>query len=326
MRKKAYYNENNKYCADWLRNLIDAKLIAYGDVDDRSIADIHPKDLTGYVQCHFFAGIGGWPYAIKLAGVPDVFPAWTGSCPCQPFSQAGTQRGFDDDRHLWPVWFKLIEKCRPPIVLGEQVESHEGLEWLDLVSRDMESADYAFAAANLCAAGVGAPNIRQRLWFVSKSNGGNASAKRVQQSRQYGQRTQNDGVSKRMVDADETRLQGRIKRRNSSNQRSIRPPSMAGVVEYANKIRRDSRSDSEQRSFEKHGFRIDGVGSPSIANPWQSAEWIACTDGRYRPIEPGTQPLAHGVPQRLDQISAYGNAINPYVAKAFIEAVMQCLP
>ena len=55
----AYYNEFDPYAAQWLRNLIHAGLIATGDVDERSIRDVHPVDLLGYTQCHFFAGIGG---------------------------------------------------------------------------------------------------------------------------------------------------------------------------------------------------------------------------------------------------------------------------
>ena len=106
---KAYYNENDPFAAQWLRNLIAAGHIAAGDVDDRSIKDVQPEDLKGYTQCHFFAGIGGWSYALRLAGWPDDKPVWTGSCPCQPFSQAGQKAGFSDIRHLWPTWDNLIE-------------------------------------------------------------------------------------------------------------------------------------------------------------------------------------------------------------------------
>ena len=59
-----YYNENDSFAANWLKELIRAKLIPEGDVDDRSIIDVEPSDLKDYVQCHFFAGIGGWSYAL----------------------------------------------------------------------------------------------------------------------------------------------------------------------------------------------------------------------------------------------------------------------
>jgi hypothetical protein len=79
-----YYNELDPYAAQWLRNLIAAGHIAPGDVDERSIEDVRPDDLVGYGQCHFFAGIGGWSRALRLAGIPDDYPVWTGSPHASP--------------------------------------------------------------------------------------------------------------------------------------------------------------------------------------------------------------------------------------------------
>lgn len=166
---RAYYNEIDPYAAQWLRNLITAGHIAPGDVDERSIADVQPSELVRYTQCHFFAGIGIWSYALRCAGWPDDRPVWTGSCPCQPFSSAGSAGGFDDGRHLWPHWSRLIGECKPSVVFGEQVASRDGLAWLDFVCADMEAAGYAIGAIDTCAAGYGAPHIRQRLYFVADS-------------------------------------------------------------------------------------------------------------------------------------------------------------
>lgn len=69
-----YYNEIDPYAAQQLRNLIAAGHIAYGHVDERSIVDVRANDLAGFVQCHFFAGLGGWPLAFRLAGWPDSRP------------------------------------------------------------------------------------------------------------------------------------------------------------------------------------------------------------------------------------------------------------
>jgi DNA (cytosine-5)-methyltransferase 1 len=165
---RAYYNEIEPYVAEWLRNLIKAGEIAPGDVDERDIRDVTPAELTGYDQCHFFAGIGGWSRALRLAGWPDDRPVWTGSCPCQGFSTAGRQKGFEDERHLWPLWFKLIEVVRPPVIFGEQVASKLALDWYDLVKSDLNSIGYAVVAADLPASAVGAFHIRQRLWFVGE--------------------------------------------------------------------------------------------------------------------------------------------------------------
>ncbi len=165
--KPAYYNEWEPYCAQWLRNLIDAGLIPKGEVDDRDIREISGDDLKGYGQCHFFAGIGGWAYAARLAGIPDERSIWTGSCPCQPLSSAGQRKGHADERHLWPAFQSLIAERRPATVFGEQVASKDGREWLAGVRADLENLGYAVGAADLPAAGVGAPHARQRLWWVA---------------------------------------------------------------------------------------------------------------------------------------------------------------
>jgi DNA (cytosine-5)-methyltransferase 1 len=166
---EAYYNENDPYAVRWLGNLVSGGHIANGRVDGRSIGEVGGEEVGGG-QAHFFAGIGVWSYALRLAGVPDDFPVWTGSCPCQPFSCAGRGLGVSDERHLWPEWFRLIRKCRPSLVFGEQVASKDGLAWLDSVHDDLEGEGYAVGAAVLCAPGVGAPHKRSRIYFVAHPN------------------------------------------------------------------------------------------------------------------------------------------------------------
>ena len=186
-----YYNEFDPNAAAWLRQLIADKQIPDGVVDDRSITEITPHDLKGFTQCHFFAGVGGWPLALNLAGVPEDRPLWTASLPCQPFSTAGKQDGTADERHLWPVFERLVRECRPPTILGEQVSSKLARDdWFPGVCMDLEALGYAVFGADLCApcAGeigegrivrgdqdswerivVGAPHIRQRLYWVANA-------------------------------------------------------------------------------------------------------------------------------------------------------------
>lgn len=167
----AYYNEIDPYAAQWLRNLIAAGHIPAGDVDERSIEEVSPDDVTGYRQAHFFAGIGGWGLAARLAGLDDGAEFWTGSCPCQPFSSAGKRGGESDERHLWPEFCRLIRERRPSIIFGEQVSGKAGLGWLDGVFDDLEDGHYACAAADLPAASVGAPHVRQRIFWVAHDPG-----------------------------------------------------------------------------------------------------------------------------------------------------------
>jgi DNA (cytosine-5)-methyltransferase 1 len=161
----AWYNEIDPYCGEWLRRLMAAGVIAAGDIDSRDIRDVSAADLVGYRQCHFFAGLGGWSYALRLAGVGDDAAVWTGSCPCQPFSVAGKGLGFDDERHLWPEWKRLIEECQPAIVFGEQVTGAAG--WVRQVHGDLEALGYAVGGTPIEAASVGATHRRDRFWFVA---------------------------------------------------------------------------------------------------------------------------------------------------------------
>lgn len=165
----AYYNEIDSFAAQWLRNLIAGGHIAPGEVDERSIEDVTPDDLKGFTQCHFFAGIGVWSHSLRLAGWPDDKPVWTGSCPCQPFSAAGKGDGFADERHLWPAFFHLISERRPQHVFGEQVAAGNANVWFDLVQADLEGMGYAFGLVPFASAGVGAPHIRERAYWVANA-------------------------------------------------------------------------------------------------------------------------------------------------------------
>ncbi len=166
----AYYNEIDPFAAQWLRNLIAGGHIAPGEVDERSIEDVTADDLRGFTQCHFFAGIGVWSHSLRLAGWPDDKPVWTGSCPCQPFSAAGKGDGFADERHLWPAFFHLISECRPQHVFGEQVAAGNANAWFDLVQTDLEGMDYAFGLVPFTSAGIGAPHIRERAYWVAHAD------------------------------------------------------------------------------------------------------------------------------------------------------------
>ena len=287
-----YYNEIDPYAAQWLRNLIDAGHIAHGIVDERSILDVKPADLAGYTQCHFFAGIGVWSHALRQSGWPDSRPVWTGSCPCQPFSAAGNGGGVTDKRHLWPTWFNLIRECRPPVIFGEQVESAINHGWLDLVQTDLEGEDYACGAVGLPAGGVGAPHIRQRLWFVADADSGRHNRWATATGRQAGAnpRLASGGASGELADSQREGLERHIG---------------------------DEFDGNEPRRVNAQQAR------PIAPSSWSDCDWLPCRDGKARPVEPGTFPLAHGSTARVGRLRAYGNAIVPQVAQTLIEAYLE---
>lgn len=213
----AIYNDTERFACDWLQHLMDAGQIMPGKIDDRSIADLSPDDLAGYERVHLFAGVGGWDLALQLARWREG-PVWTCSCPCPPFSQAGKRQSCQrcaganlvwcprrtgycicadcghawlaDGRHLWPEAWRLIARCRPARVFGEQVASPDGLEWLAGVRASLEIISYAPWGTDYPAAGVGAPNIRQRIFWLADADGGLARHGHLQSSGQHGQQPQ----------------------------------------------------------------------------------------------------------------------------------------
>jgi len=167
----AYYNELDPFAAAWLRELIKEDLIALGEVDERSIEEVKPDDLRGFTQCHFFAGGGGWSFALRLAGVSDAEPVWTASCHCQPWSVAGEKQGHQDERDLWPCFFRLFAERKPATLFGEQVTGAIRWGWLDRAFDDLEKAGYACGAKIMRASTVGADHERKRVFFVADACG-----------------------------------------------------------------------------------------------------------------------------------------------------------
>jgi site-specific DNA-cytosine methylase len=134
-----YYNEIDPFAAQWLRNLILAGHLPRGDVDTHSIVDVQPDDLRGCTECHFFAGIGRMATRFPTRQMGQARPVWTGSCPRQPFSAVGNRKDQSHERHLWPVWFRLIRERKPSIIFGEQIALAIAHEWLDEISHDLGS-------------------------------------------------------------------------------------------------------------------------------------------------------------------------------------------
>lgn len=371
----AYYNDFEPSAVSWLRELIKRGLIADGEVDGRSILDVTAADLTDFRQCHFFAGIGGWSYALRLAGWRDDWPVWTGSPPCQPFSAAGRQKGQDDERHLAPHFAQLVADGRPPILFGEQVASaavfgkpaskakrsvtgKPDWAWIDDLSGRLEAAHYAVGASDLPAESVGAPHIRQRTFF---------GAVRLEHPHGCGART--DTRSDREIgceaigdvwaeDGAALSLRagatgGLEYASNTGSQRGLRGGSDQEREGFDGYLGRDGAvsgldnalfagtgwdNGTIPRTEGEETWRRGSTGAPSgvcrladrgwprqIDDPWRDADWLHCRDAKWRPVEPSTFPLAHGLPARVGRLRGYGNAIVPQAAAHFIQTFVESL-
>ena len=345
----AYYNEIDPFAAAWLRRLIAAGKIAPGEVDERSIEDVSADDLAGFRQCHFFAGIGGWSLAVRQAGVPDDYPVWTGSCPCQPFSTAGTGKAMEDERHLWPDFARLIEERGPAIVFGEQVSNKAAGPWLDSVQADLEAMDYAFACISFPSASVGAPHIRDRAYWIAESAGFTADDIRMEYTdglRQPGEPRCGNREAKGgadilsaaggLADCDGNgRNKGRESEPKSGGYGAIGDGAAGGLGDTnCNPGRGDTgaipgkegSSDSERPEDwpVSDGHTTAGETSDSMPTNgyWGAPDWLFCRDAKWRPVESGSFPLADGVSSRVGVIRGYGNAIVVPQARIFIEAAL----
>ena len=310
-----YYNEIDPYCATWLRRLMAGGQIPKGVVDERDIRDVRPSELDKFTQCHFFAGIGGWAYALRLAGWPTDRPIWTGSCPCQPFSVAGKRMDVADERHLWPAFRWLIAQCRPATVIGEQVAQKAGRAWLAGVRADLEAMGYAVGAADLCAACAGAPHIRQRLFWLADASG-----------------SASERDTRKLPTAKAERCSARPFDGNLPKRFTDGGKNSGGLA--------DAERDGRRRDEQERGQ--EGRATDRGSGAWSDFYLVQCTDGRQRRVGAGVFPLAYGIPAKLGPelagirglvrrarrnrqgtLRGYGNAIVPQVAAEFVRSWLQ---
>ncbi|HBZ1195485.1 TPA: DNA cytosine methyltransferase [Klebsiella pneumoniae] len=339
MSAAAYYNEIDPFAAQWLRNLIAAGHIAPGEVDERSIEDVTPDDLRGFTQCHFFAGIGVWSHSLRLAGWPDNKPVWTGSCPCQPFSTAGKGDGFADERHLWPAFNHLISECRPRHVFGEQVAAGSANAWFDLVQADLEGLGYAFGLVPFTSAGIGAPHIRERAYWVAHAHGvisdrrgyvretgrdeysnGGYDVRLADAGREYKGSARNKeragescraGEDGGLGNANIARLEGLSGNDGAAGRERATGPVAApgvhdGLANATGQLHHQCNDGANecgrQEDAEQNRMGGEPVRALEVNGFWRDADWLLCRDGKWRPVEPGTFPLVDGAAARMGRV------------------------
>lgn len=312
---RAYYNEFDPKAAAWLRQLIKNGDITQGEVDERSITEVKSGDLRGFDRVHFFAGIGTWDYCLNQAGWWNK-PIWTASLPCQPFSAAGKGLGKADERHLLPHFLDLVRECNPHTIIGEQVERAITFGWLDDLQASMEAEGYSVGHCVLGAHSIGAPHIRQRLYWVA-----NSKSERI-------------GRAGRSGDSEAGALTHSWRPENRESPELVAGSAAIRLADTS--LTRESEQEYRERIREVAANRTIGSGEDD------DLTWIYCRDNKYRPIKPGIQPLVDGVAKgmvyssdpsapidpnktseaRAMRLKGYGNAIQTQTAIAFITAFM----
>lgn len=120
-----------------------------------------------------------------------------------------------------------------------------------------------------------------------------------------------------------------------SDQRAARSAGLAdgladgdGGLNRDGAVQRGRQHRCEPQDSEAGGLveGADPAGTGPTEGVWRDPDWLLCRDGRWRPVEPGTFPLAVGIPGRMGLLRGYGNAIVPPLAAEFVTAFLECLP
>jgi len=192
--------------------------------------------------------------------------------PCQPFSQAGQRRGSQDDRHIWPEIFSIVQKVRPDWIVCENVSGHITMGLDEVLSDLADKANYAVQTFHLGAVSVDAPHRRMRLWIVAR-NVGNTECSRQQRndSGRSEQKPQNrcKDVADTISARGETWASNTVGDGDGSRSNKKQPKSSGSKADVADtKRKRQQASKHERRSRHKEGLSA------------RSGEDVPNTDGR----------------------------------------------
>lgn len=138
----------------------------------------------------------------------------TAGYPCQPFSHAGSRKGADDERHLWPYIKEIIGLLRPQFIVLENVRGHFGLGFAEVLG-DLTSLRYDATWRIVRASDVGAPHRRERIFVLAYAQSRRSRSKFIGVSSKY---------SRTRSITDTYGTQWRVPSSNEMSDREIPPP------------------------------------------------------------------------------------------------------
>ena len=256
-----------------------------------------------------------------------------GGFPCQPWSQAGRQRGAKDDRDLWKEMLRVIKAVRPRFVVGENVRGfiNEPLGLQRSVS-DLENIGYENQAFIIPALAVDAKHRRDRMFLMAVARHGSwrhigATKKGRKHSRERATDTNQTSRSSKQPSAvanPDSGDKGRKVRGLACTDATKDRPKK----QYKNQAKR--LRDCSQDVADTTSQRMERRGATGKQKPQASSE--ERLSGRHSagswpsdwPVEPELGRVATGIPNRVDRLKCIGNSIVPHIAmhigRAIIEA------
>jgi len=256
---------------------------------------------------------------------PSTIDLICGGFPCQPFSVAGKRQGDQDDRHLWPEYFRLIQEIRPRWVIGENVAGLINMG-LDQVLSDLESAGYSCQTLVIPACAVNSPHRRDRVWIVAntKSFGhrggqgqecGNDKWEIQQNEQEWGSlggETEGCCGGTKAIPYSKSTGAG-------DNQRGIRGLSKRCRSREEGVGQADVAYSKNQRT--QRGEEAGDYGTDRAQSNDQLSRGCGDGDGWWA-VEPGMGRVANGIPYRVDRLKQLGNAVVPQVVEQIGRAIM----
>jgi DNA (cytosine-5)-methyltransferase 1 len=336
------YNDIDPFCCAVLRERISEGWID-GTVVERDVRELQPSDVAGFRRVHLFAGIGAGELACQLAEWPDDWSLWTGGFPCQDASSANpTGGGIHGERTgLYREFVRLAATQRPLWIVAENVGGLVS-RGIDIVIGDFEREGYACWPLVVGAAEVGAPHLRDRLWFVFNDR----HAAPVQ--RHQIEWREPNGVAARVValaDASGSGSVGRAeKTRRETRRQTDRQDRPSRSLAYAASARCDvaevGRTDSGGEIALNDAPRPDAGlsesergcaalghadGASSDTHAARRASWRAARQSGWWRAEPDVGRVAHGVPARVDRLRSLGNAQVPLVLASVLVGIQRAV-
>lgn len=258
-----------------------------------------------------------WPDVPKFRDIRSV-SAWTlphcdvlaGGIPCQPHSLAGRRQAGADDRDLWPEFYRLICELRPSYAVVENVpglRSSDDGRFFGRILRDLATAGYDAEWVDLSAAAVGAPHIRERVWIVAYTNGGQRRPGRQPARWQARPDADRGGDWPAMAHAHAHGQRCEEQHVSALTGAASQSDWLAAAGDVAHAQCPCDRPEARDQA------RGPGAGR-SAGWPGGSSWWQA---------EPAVGRVAHGIPHRLDQLRGLGNAVVPACAEVIGRLIVQ---